>query len=447
MFARHPYALIGPAEQACALEATVSPDAVTAYVIGDVCLILALASLLSAAARRCGQPAVIGQILAGILLGPTLLGKLPGNLTTLLFPHQVLGYLTVLAQLAVVMFMFVVGYEIDFRPLRGCRRSLVLIAPCALAVPMTLGIGCVVLFPGSFRSAGEQPDSRSFLLFVGVATAITALPVLAAIARERSLSGSTSGVVAITSAGLMDVAAWLVLAVAISGSPSAPARPWAETALLVTGWVAIMLIVVRPVLRLWAERPGVTRSAQVPVAIVLTLSSAWVTARLGLHAVFGGFLAGLAMPRLAGQPDGNVLRSMEAAGALLLPLFFAVTGLSLDVTALHGADLALLGLLMAVACTGKLVPAYVTSRLGGLASRESAIVAVLLNTRGLTELIALNVGLTAGLIHQRLFTILVLMALMTTAGTTPALALIDRLTRPAGTQQDQAPLSSSAHAA
>ena len=402
-----------------------SVDTVTAYVVGDVALILAVSSVLGAVARRLGQPTVVGQILTGILLGPTILGRVPGHPGNHLFPHQTLPYLGVLAQVAVVIFMFVVGYEIDFRSLRGNGGAPPLVASSALLVPMGLGACAVLLFPSGFVATGERHvGSHTFVLFMAVATSVTALPVLAAIVRERGLAGSTAGVVATAVAGAMDVAAWLVLAAAVAGSPHAPKRPLFVTVLLVTALVAVMLLVVRPALRRWVERPKAILSYQLPIAVVLATGSAWGTAWLGLHAVFGGFLAGLAMPGRDGSPDADVLSAMEGAGSLLLPLFFVVTGLSLNLGALHGTDIALFGLVLLIAGGGKLVPAYLAARLGGLEPRQSATVAALLNTRGLTELIALNVGLSSGIIHQRLFVILVLMALTTTVMTSPLLRLI-----------------------
>jgi Kef-type K+ transport system membrane component KefB len=399
-------------------------DILIADVLGEVALVLIVASLLGAAARRCGQPAVIGQILAGIMLGPSLLGRLPDHLSSRLFPHQALPALTILAQLAVVIFMFGVGYELPGRSRRGQRRAVPLIAAAALLVPMSLGSGSALVFRPRLAALGHLHFSHSFVLFMGVALSITALPVLAAIARERGVAGTTAGVTATTAAGIMDVTAWLVLAAALTGTAHEPGRPWPVTLLLISSFAVIMLLVVRPALRWCTSRSCFALSNPLPVALALALGSAWVTASLGLHPVFGGFLAGLAMRRADGIPDTEILRPMEEIGGLLLPLFFVVTGLSVNIGALNGTALFLLALFCAIACAGKLGPAYVASRLGGLTSRDSASVAVLVNSRGLTELIALNVGLAAGLINQRLFSILVLMALITTVVTAPLLSLV-----------------------
>lgn len=399
-------------------------DSLIADVIGDVALMLVVSSLLGAIARRCGQPAVIGQILAGILLGPSLLGRLPGHLTSRLFPHTVVPYLTVLSQVAIVIFMFAVGYEIDRRSLHGRRRAAPLVAAAALLVPMSAGSGTVLIFRSRFAALGQPDFSQSFVLFMGVAMSVTALPVLAAIVRERGIAGSVAGVTATTATGIMDVAAWLALAVALVGTAHKPGIPWPVILILISCFAAIMLLAVRPVLRWWIVRERSLLSNPLPVALALTLGSAWVTASLGLHPVFGGFLAGLTMPSATGTPDPEVLRPMEEVGNLLLPLFFVVTGLSLNIGALNGTAFVMLAVLCVIASAGKLGPAYVASRVGGLGQRDSAAVAVLVNTRGLTELIALNVGLSAGLIGEQLFTVLVLMALIMTFATAPLLTLM-----------------------
>jgi len=191
-----------------------------------------------------------------------------------------------------------------------------------------------------------------------------------------------------------------------------------------------MLVVVRRALAWWLAQPRSLLAGQVPIALTLAITSAWVTAALGLHPVFGGFLAGLTMRGHKQPPDADVLRFMEPAGAAMLPLFFVVTGLSVTINVLRGQDLILLAGLCLIAIAGKVGPAYGAARLSGLDSHQSSIVAVLVNTRGLTELIALSVGLQAGIIDKRLFTVLVLMALVTTLMTGPLLTLIRRRSRP-----------------
>lgn len=414
-------------------------DVIIADVIGEVALVLLASTLLGAVAKRVGQPRVIGQIVAGILLGPTALGQLPGHLTSHLFPKATLVPMNALANVAVVIFMFVVGYKLDFCGMRGIRRAAPLVAGGALLVPAALAIGAVFIFKPGFQFLGAaQHPSRAFLLFMGVALSITALPVLASIVRERGIAGTIVGITATTAAGIMDVLAWLVLAAALVGTEHAPGRPLALTVVLITAFAVAMLAIVRPALRWWIKRKRALLSSPLPVALALSLGSAWVTATLGLHPVFGGFLAGLTMPSIEGAPDAEVLRPMDEVGNLLLPLFFVVTGLSLDIGSLGGEGFAMLVLVVVIASVGKAGPAYVASRLGGMAPRESAAVAALTNTRGLTELIALNVGLTDGIIGRKLFSVLVLMALITTLMTTPVLSSL-RLPAEAATKRKQAP--------
>jgi Kef-type K+ transport system membrane component KefB len=404
----------------------VNLDVVTADLIGDIALVVGASSLLGALARRVGQPTVVGQIAAGILLGPSLLGRLPGHLTHHLFTTQTIPFISVLAQVAVVIFMFGVGYEIDLKAMRARVRPVTSIAIGAMAIPLALGAGIALAMQHHLGFLGENSgDGRSFVLFFGVATSITALPVLAAIVRERGIAETAVGQIATTAAGAMDVSAWLILA-AVLCTKVGGTRPWPETALLLVGFVAVLLLLVRPALTWWIRQPRAVVSSQVPLALVLATAGAWATAALGLHPIFGAFFAGLIMPKHQGEPDADVLRSMEQTGKLLLPLFFVVTGLTTNVGALNGDDVALLALILLCAIGGKGLGGYAMARLSGLDRQQSSMIGVLVNTRGLTELIALNVGLGAGIIDQQLFTVLVLMALITTAMTGPLITVLNR---------------------
>ncbi|MFF5014728.1 cation:proton antiporter [Streptomyces sp. NPDC001165] len=401
-----------------------------ATVLGDVALVVLVSWVFGGLARRLGQPAVIGQILAGIALGPTLLGRLPGDPSARLFPAEARPFLSVLAQIAVVLFLFVAGYEIEFRTFRAGRTA-VSVAVAALLTPMALAVGAVELCGGLFSAVDPRhAGQHSFAMFMAVALSITALPVLAAIVRERGAVGTPAGTVAIAAAGFMDVAAWLVLAAVLSDSGSDSGRAtrwsWPVALALLAAFAAFVLGVVRPALRRWLNRPATLLSNPVPVALVLALGSAWVTESLGLHAVFGGFLAGLAMPRRDSVPGADVLRPMEQTSGMLLPLFFVSTGLSVDIGTVGADGFRLLGVLLVVAIAGKVVPAYGAARVHGLDSRQSGLVAVMVNTRGLTELIVLDVGRSAGLIGQDLYAVLVLMALVTTLMTGPLLQWMGR---------------------
>ena len=401
-------------------------DAIVAAVIGIIALVTLVSALFSAAARRLGQPAVVGQILAGVALGPSVLGRLPGHLTAHLFPAHALPYINVLGQVAVVIFMFGVGYEIEFRALRGQGATPQWIALAAVGVPLALGTACVLLDRSGFSALGGQPGHRAFVLFIAAAVSISALPVLAAIVRDRGLAGTRAGIVATAAAALMDVLAWLVLAAAVIGTGPKPRFALPVTTALVAGFIVVMLVAVRPALAWWSERSSVLASP-VALALVLAGGGAWVTAELGLHPIFGAFLAGLTL-RGNRPAHAEVVSSMERAGNLLLPLFFITTGLSLNIGSVGGTGLEVLLWVTAAACLGKLLPAYAVGRLTGLDKTDARTVAALVNTRGLTELIALNVGLTDGIISTRLFTVLVLMALITTLATSPLLSAIHPVT-------------------
>src|SRR5260221_3542249 len=312
-----------------------------------------------------------------------------------------------------------------------------------MAVPMALGATAAWAFEGT-AAFGPHARGAGFVMFIGVATSITALPVLAAIIRERGIAGTPASVIATTAAGIMDVVAWMLLAVALAESKPAAGRSWPLTLLLIAAFVTFMLVVVRRLLGWWLASSRALSSGQGTAALTLAIGSACVTASLGLHPVFGGFIAGLAMRGRSRVPDADVLRFMESASGVLLPLFFVVTGLSVVIGTLHARDFLLLAALCLIASAGKLVPGYAASRLSGLDRRQSAVVASLVNTRGLTELIALSVGLQAGIIGTRLFTVLVLMALVTTLLTGPLLSLVGRPARqPASPEVQPADLAGS----
>jgi Kef-type K+ transport system membrane component KefB len=406
----------------------VSIDELVAHVVASAAVIIGLGFLLGAALRRLGQPEAIGQIFAGIALGPSILGRLPGHLEAALIPRPVVPYLTVVAQIALVLFLFAVGYELDLRVLRRQRRVVPLVALLAFAVPMLLGGGSALTLGSLYQPTGAGAGHRAaFVLFIAVALSITAVPVLASIIGERGAAGTLPGVVAMTSAGMIDAVGWLALVAVLffGGAAGAGHLSPPITMALFAGYLLIMLYVVRPALLRWLRRPGALVQRDAPIIAVVALTSAWGTAALGLHVIFGAFLAGLIMPRTVdGAPDADLVRPLQETGSLLLPLFFVVAGLSVDIGALRAQDLGLLGIVCAIAVIGKLGGGALGARLGGMTGRDATVVGVMLNTRGLTELIALNIGLQAGIISQRLYTVLVIMALLTTALTGPLLSLL-----------------------
>jgi Kef-type K+ transport system membrane component KefB len=232
-----------------------------------------VAALLGALARRLGQPTVVGQIIAGILFGPSL----PGHLTGRLFPRAVLPYISTISQVAVAVFMFTVAYELEWETARSRYRPVLLIAAITLLVPMGLGSGAAMIFRSRFAALDHTHFSHSFVLFMGVAISITALPVLAAITREHGIAATPAGVVATTAAGLMDAAAWVVLAAALVGTTARQTRPWPLTLALITAFSTVMLLAVRPSLRWWLDQPRTIPANSMPLALALTLTAPLLT--------------------------------------------------------------------------------------------------------------------------------------------------------------------------
>jgi Kef-type K+ transport system membrane component KefB len=364
---------------------------------------------------KVGQPRVHGEILAGIALGPSLLGVVWPDATSYLFPPEVIGGLKVLAQVGLVLFMFLVGFELDLGLLRGHGRKAVAISQASIAAPVALGAALGVwLYP----RLGGDVDRLGFSLFMGAAMAITAFPVLARVLQETKLTHTRVGVLTITCAAVDDVSAWCILAVVVAiVQSSGPGDVFRVTALSVLYVIAVFAI----------ARPLLARLTSVPVwlACCTALLSAFVTEQIGVHAIFGAFLAGAAMPRSATAQREVHERLEHAVVAFLLPVFFAVVGLSTRIDLLDSPYLwgvTLLVILAAVA--GKWGGSMFTARALGESWRDAAAIGILMNTRGLTELVILSVGLELGVITPEVFTIMVIMALVTTLMATPMLRLV-----------------------
>ncbi|MFE8012342.1 cation:proton antiporter [Streptomyces antibioticus] len=393
-------------------------EEITSSVLVATGAVVALAALLSALARKAGQPPVIGQVLAGIALGPSVLGQLPGDPSAKLVPDEALPFLGVLGQVTLVLFMFSVGCELDTSLLRHQGRTVTTVSVAALAVPMAAGVALGWLVAGTDLAPKGVPEGWAFPLYLAVALSITAMPVLASIIRDRGLSGTVPGTVATAAAALTDVVGWLLLAGVIALAGPGGRSPAVLLGLLAC-YLLTMVAVARPVLRRTSAIPGVLRDGPL---IAVAMLSGWATNSLGLHAVFGAFLAGLLMPRTAdGTPDRELVAWADRTGSLLLPVFFVTTGFSVDIGGLGPADALLLPALVVVAVATKLGGCALAARLGGSTWRQSAIVGALMNTRGLTELIALNVGKAAGLLDDRWYALLVVVAVATTAMTGPLL--------------------------
>jgi Kef-type K+ transport system membrane component KefB len=390
-------------------------------------LLLALAVIVVAArvlgviARRLGQPAVVGEIVAGILLGPTLAG---GVISATIFPPGVRPALSMLANVGVCIFMFFVGLGVDLELLRGRSRIVTTVSAGAIMLPFGLGVLLGLHLVGRHSGA----DRIAFVLFIGTAMSITAFPVLARIVSEKGLVNTPIGGLALASAALDDVLAWSLLAavVAIAGAHTDPWR-----VLLVVPFAVVLLKLGRPLLARLAERhlrigTHAGNGVVLVAAAVGLLGCSELTSWMGLHPIFGAFLFGVVMPRadVAGLYMRALPRIEQVNSIVLLPVFFLIVGLKVNLSHFDAGRLAELALILAVAISGKGLGAFAGARACGVRPRHSAVLAILINTRGLTELIALEIGLQLGLLDQNLYSLMVLMALVTTAMTGVLLRLI-----------------------
>ncbi len=377
--------------------------------------------LLGVLFRRIGQPPVIAEVVAGILLGPSLLGWLWPEAMGVLLPPQVAPFLAVIAQLGVILYMFLVGMELNLAVLRGRAHAALAISHASIIAPFVLGAG-LALFLYTRLSSQDVPFT-SFALFLGVAMAITAFPVLARILTDRGIQHSRLGIMALVCAAIGDVTAWCLLALLVGVAQAQVGGALVVIAVTIL-YVALVFLVVRPIAKwLLAERPEERLTTGVIATVFATLLlSALVTEAIGIHAIFGAFLFGAVIPH-----DSTIARLLtrqleSVVTILLLPAFFALTGMRTEIGLVSGAEQWLIcALIIVVAIAGKFGGTFVPARLTGLPTRESAALGILMNTRGLMELIVLNIGLDLGVISPTLFAMMVLMALVTTFMTSPIL--------------------------
>jgi Kef-type K+ transport system membrane component KefB len=390
--------------------------------LAQVAGILITARLVGHAVRFIGQPRVVGEMLAGLMLGPSLLGWAAPELSQLLFPPASLGFVNALSQIGLVFFMFLVGLELDLSLLRGQGRAAVVTSHASIVAPFFLG-ACLALFLYP-RLSDDSVGFTAFALFFGVAMSVTAFPVLARMLTERGMLRTRLGSVTIAAAAVDDVTAWCILAIVIVVARTAEAALPIPMMLLGTAaFVLVMLTIVRWALK-WLERLGRFGEDVVAIVVLFVLASAWTTERLGVHAVFGAFLAGVVMPRHEALVRHLTDRLHDLMVILFLPLFFAFTGLRTSVSLIQGTMWLYCALIIGVAVLGKLGGSALAARTSGMTWRESWAIGTLMNTRGLMELVVLNVGLDIGVISPALFAIMVLMALVTTFMTSPMLARI-----------------------
>jgi len=400
-----------------------------AILLAQIVTIILVARLFGWICKKIGQPSVIGEILAGIVLGPSLIGMYFPGFTNFLFPVESLGNLQFLSQIGLILFMFIVGMEIDMNVLKNKAHDAVVISHAGIMVPFSLGMGLAYFIYQSFAPVGVT--FTSFGLFVGIAMSITAFPVLARIVQERGIHKTRLGTVVITCAAADDITGWSILAAVIAIAKAGSFVSSLYTILLALAYVFLMIKIVRPFLKrvgeLYSSGASMSKSI-VAIFFVTLILSAWATEIIGIHALFGAFMAGAIMP--ANQKFRNIFidKVEDIALVLLLPLFFVFTGLRTEIGLLNDVYLwKITGLIILVAITGKFIGSALAAKFVRQSWKDSLTIGALMNTRGLMELVVLNIGYDLGILTPKVFAMMVIMALVTTFMTGPALDLINWL--------------------
>lgn len=417
------------AERLVSSPAAIAPGTLTQshllpQVLVALVAVISVARILGFVCQRLGQPRVIGEVIAGIALGPSLFGRIAPDAMAFVFPSAVSPILGILAQLGVILYMFLVGLELNSGLLRSRAHATVAISHASIIGPFLLGAVLALAVYSGYAPAGVT--FTSFALFLGVAMSITAFPVLARILTDLGLDKTELGVIALSCAAADDVTAWCLLAFVV-GVTKADLYGAMVTVVLAVCYIGVMLGVARPVM---ARCLSPLKNAQLSVnvtawVLVAVLASAVMTEVIGIHAIFGAFLLGAVIPH-----DSHIARSFrhkleDVVSILLLPAFFAYTGTRTQIGLLsEWSDWWFCSLIILVATLGKFGGTLVASRFTGLDWRTSASLGILMNTRGLMELIVLNIGLDLGVISPTLFAMMVLMALVTTIATTPILRML-----------------------
>lgn len=401
-------------------------DLRTATMLVGIAVVLLIGTFLGRLVRPLRQPIVIGEITAGIVLGPSVLGQLPGHLSRALFPAEVRPLLSAVAQVGLILFMFLVGWEFEKRLFRPHRGTALAVSLSSVGLAFASGVGlATVLYPRHSEVAGHHISFSAFATFIGAAMSVTAFPVLARILADNRLTNTRVGALALAGAAVDDVLAWCMLAyVSALVTADGDIANLIQIVALSAGYVTLMFLVVRPLLGYVVDRWS--RQGQWRTLLVLLCAgaflSAWLTTWIGIHGIFGAFLFGFVMPR---EPvtdlEEHLRRPLNHIGVVLLPVFFIVTGLGVDIGALSGTQFLELVAVIVVACAGKLLGAVVPARVLGLSWGEARTLGLLMNTRGLTELIILSAAVDLGVLDGQLFTMMVIMALVTTALAGPLL--------------------------
>ena len=398
-----------------------------AILLAQITTIILVARFFGWVFKKIGQPSVIGEIIAGIVLGPSLLGLYFPDFSASLFPVESLGNLKFLSQIGLILFMFVIGMELDIKVLKNKANDAVVISHASIVIPFTLGIGLAYFVYDNFAPEGVK--FLSFSLFMGIAMSITAFPVLARIVQERGIHKTKLGAIVITCAAADDITAWCLLAVVIAIVKAGTFVSSMYIISLALIYVLAMLFIVKPFLKRIGDLYGSKESIIKPVVaiffLVLIISS-YTTEVIGIHALFGAFMTGAIMPNVAKFRTIFIDKVEDVSVILLLPLFFVFTGLKTEIGLINDPYLwKVTGFIILVAVVGKFFGSTLAAKFVGQSWRDSLTIGALMNTRGLMELIVLNIGLELKVLTPAVFTMMVIMALVTTFMTGPALNLIN----------------------
>ncbi|HEV2132803.1 MAG TPA: cation:proton antiporter [Terracidiphilus sp.] len=406
------------------------------HVLLALVVIIICARGLGWAFRCVNQPPVVGEMIAGIMLGPSLLGRVAPAASAFILPNSVAPYLSVIANVGVILYMFLVGVELDTSMVRGRTHSSVAISHASIIVPFLLGSGLALwLYP--IYSTSDVPF-LVFVLFMGVSMSVTAFPVLARILTDREMHTQPIGAIALACASVDDVTAWCLFALVVSVARARPGDVLITLA-LTAAFISAVFVILRPAASWFVqlhENHRVSGRSSIVIASAALLLAAFATQKIGIHALFGAFIVGAIIPHDSLLARHIKQKFEDLVVVLFLPTFFAFTGLRTQIGLMHGLnDWLICLLIIAVASLGKFGGGSVAARLTGLDWRQSASLGILMNTRGLMELIVLNVGMDLGVLSPTLFAMLVIMAVITTLGTTPVLQALAMKQEPLGAQQ------------
>ena len=401
----------------------------TALVLAQIVVIIIVSRIFGFFFSKIHQPTVIGEIIAGIALGPSLLGTILPEFSQALFPENSLGNLSLLSQVGLILFMFMVGMELDIKVLQNKVKDAVVVSNAGILIPFTLGICLAYYIYGHFAPVGVP--FLSFGLFLGMAMSITAFPVLARIVQERGIHRTRLGALVITCAAIDDISAWCMLAAIIAIAKAGSFLSSLYVILLSVVYIILMIRVIRPFLKRVGDLHTSLENLSKPVVAIFFLTlliSSYTTEIIGIHALFGAFLAGTIMPENSKFRNIFIQKIEDISLVLLLPLFFVYTGLRTQIGLLNDIYLwQITGLIVLVAITGKFIGSAFASKIMGQNWRDSLTIGALMNTRGLMELVVLNIGYDLGILSPQVFSMMIIMALVTTFMTGPALDLISRL--------------------